>query len=86
MTLERRDKMPRVEESIDEIIQAGAKQGQTIIPGLSRIAGIENIPCRHPDHAPPVHLIKLPGVYAYRCPGCRLSAYFSVVPSEGEDG
>ena len=28
------------------------------------------VPCQHPEHNPPGHMVFEPGVYEHECPGC----------------
>lgn len=30
----------------------------------------DRLPCQHPEHDPPGHLVLAPGIYEYECPGC----------------
>lgn len=40
------------------------------------------IPCRHPEHNPPSHMVWEPGRYRHTCPGCGKVTEFNVYPRE----
>lgn len=37
--------------------------------GFRKIAEFP-MPCLHPEHKPPMHIVLQPGLYEYECPGC----------------
>jgi hypothetical protein len=45
--------------------------------GLRKI-GEAKMPCIHPEHNPPTHIVLEPGLYEYECPGCGRKITFSV--------
>jgi hypothetical protein len=36
------------------------------------------VPCRHPEHQPPSHMVLGPGVYEHECPSCGKKSTFVV--------
>lgn len=36
------------------------------------------LPCLHPEHAPPAHMVYRPGTYRYTCPRCGKVTTFAV--------
>lgn len=45
---------------------------------LRKIADLP-LPCHHPEHNPPSHIVLPSGVYAYTCPGCGRGMQFNVM-------
>ena len=45
--------------------------------GLRRI-GDCSVPCMHPEHNPPSHIVLQPGEYEWTCPECGRVTYFMV--------
>ena len=50
---------------------------KTIWGGLRKIKDTE-IPCTHPGHNPPMHIVLEPGEYEYMCPACGKITTFTV--------
>lgn len=46
---------------------------------LKKIANVP-IPCNHPEHEPPTHIVLRPGVYEHTCPACGTKRVFTVNP------
>ena len=36
------------------------------------------VPCRHPEHNPPMHRLFEPGLWEHTCPGCGAKMHFTV--------
>lgn len=47
--------------------------------GFRRLPSIDEKPCRHPRHDPPVDIDLDPGCYEYECPGCGWTVRLFVV-------
>ena len=48
---------------------------------LRKVQGYdEKLPCRHPDHNPPIMILLDPGVYENVCPACGAKTTFRVPP------
>ena len=45
--------------------------------GLKKVDDVP-MPCVHPEHNPPTHIVLQPGVYEYTCPGCGRVVRFTV--------
>lgn len=48
---------------------------------MKRIGDIP-IPCRHPEHDPPEHIVLPPGFYEHECPACGRKIQFTVWSSQ----
>lgn len=60
----------------NEILSVGSKKFNK--PGGTRKIKDAELPCMHPEHNPPSHMVYEPGTYEHTCPSCGKSMIFTV--------
>ena len=66
-----------VREIDDGVVITGPYPTSSAIHGYIRKIADLPLPCTHPEHRPPMHMVLPPGVYEYVCPGCGSGFQFS---------